>query len=120
MEIRTRKDARSVCVERRYGATQHEASMSAGENLEQEICLIFLLIFVCVLLGCGRRGQRKDEGDLLVVVALIPAGAEKRRIGRTSACGCFLLLVFCCCLLLQLAAAACLCYSMLSLVAFAP
>ena len=28
----------------------------------------------------------EDEGDLLVLMALIPAGAEERRIDRTSAC----------------------------------
>ena len=76
--------------------------MSPGENLEQELCLIFFFIFV--LLGRGRRGQRKNEGDHLVVVALIPAGAEECRICRTFACWCLLLLVApaacCCCMLL--------------------
>ena len=32
----------------------------AGETCEQELCLIFFIPFLVVLLGRGRRGQRKN------------------------------------------------------------
>ena len=45
---------------------------------------VFFFFFGVVLLGRGQRGQRKNEGDLLVVVVLISAGAEERpcRLGH--------------------------------------
>ena len=43
----------------------------AGENLEQELCLIFSVSFVAVLLGHGRRDNERMR-------VLIPSGAEQR------------------------------------------
>ena len=43
----------------------------AGENLEQELCLIFYVSFDAVLLGRGRRDNERMR-------VLIPAGAEQR------------------------------------------
>ena len=55
-------------------------------------------------LVADEKDNEEDEGDLLVEVALIAAGAEERRIDCGSACWCFLLLVAstgcCCCMLL--------------------
>ena len=35
MEVRSRQDAKSVCIKRRHGA------MPAGDVLEEELCLLF-------------------------------------------------------------------------------
>ena len=81
--------------------------MSAAENLEQELCLFFLIQFhlFVVLLGRGRRGQRKRSWRSCRCGGADSSGAEERRIDQTSVCWCLVLLVAssaacCCCLLL--------------------
>ena len=68
----------------------------AGENLEQELCLIFSFHLLFCLVA--------DEEDSEKMRVLIPAGAAQRTRYRTS----LLVGAFCWVLLLQLAAAACL------------
>ena len=61
MEVRRRQDAKSVCIKRQHGA------MSAGEFLEEELCLKAVAL-LCVVTGEDENEQ--EESDLLVVTAL--------------------------------------------------
>ena len=74
MALRRRQDAKSVCVKRRHGA------MSAGEVLEEELCLKAVALLCLV---ADEEDNEEDEGDLLVVAALIAAGVEERRVDLT-------------------------------------
>ena len=49
MEVRSRQDAKSICIKRRHGA------MSAGEVLEEELCL--REGYRIALRGHGRGGR---------------------------------------------------------------
>ena len=50
MEVRSRQDAKSVCIKRRHGA------MSAGEVLEEELCYRKAVALIG-LRGHGRGGK---------------------------------------------------------------
>ena len=62
MEARSRQDAMSVCIKRR-----HEA-MSAGEVLEEELCLLPEGCRIG-LRGHGRGGKRRKGERSLVAAA---------------------------------------------------
>ena len=68
MEVRSRQDAKSVCINRRHGA------MSAGEVLEEELCLPEGCRIA--LRGHGRGGQRRRGERSLVAAALSKIDAE--------------------------------------------
>ena len=61
MEVRSRQDAKSVCIKRR-----HE-DMSAGEVLEEDcfVCCVKAVALIG-LRGRGRGGKRRREGRSLV------------------------------------------------------
>ena len=70
MEVRSRQDAKSVCINRRHGA------MSAGEVLEED-CFVCYMKAVA-LIGLRRRGQggkRRRGGRSFVAAALSKIGA---------------------------------------------
>ena len=68
MEARSRQDAKSVCIKRRHG------TMSAGEILEEELCLLTKDVALIGLRGHGREGNRRGERSL-VAEALFKIGA---------------------------------------------
>ena len=61
MEVRIQQDAKSVCMKRGDGA------MSAGEVLEEELCLKAVAL-LCVV--SGEEENEQEERDLLVAAAL--------------------------------------------------
>ena len=63
MEVRSRQDAKSVCIKRRHGA------MSAGEVLEEELRLLPEGCRIAVR-GHGRGGKRRRGEQSLVAAAL--------------------------------------------------
>ena len=69
MDVRSRQDAKSVCIKRRHGA------MSAGKVLEEDcfVCYVKAVAFI----GLGGRGRRKRRrgGRSLVAAALSKIGA---------------------------------------------
>ena len=68
MKVRSRQDASSVCIKRRHGA------MSAGEVLEEELCLLLDGCHIA-LRGHGRGGKRRGERSLvLAALSKIDAG----------------------------------------------
>ena len=70
MEVRSRQDAKSVCIKRR-----HE-DMSAGEVLEENCFVCYVKAVALIgLRGCGRGGKRKRRGRSLVEAALSKIGA---------------------------------------------
>ena len=70
MEVRSRQNARSVCIKRRHGA------MSAGEVLEKESFVCYVKAVALIgLRGRGRGGKRRRGGRSLVEAALSKIGA---------------------------------------------
>ena len=70
MEVRSRPDAKSVCIKRRHGA------MSAGEVLEEDCFVCYVKAVALVgLRGRGRGGKRRRGGRSLVAAALSKIGA---------------------------------------------
>ena len=63
VEVRSRQDAKSVCIKRRHGA------MSAGEVLEEELGLLPEGCRIG-LRGHGRGGKRRRGERSLVAAAL--------------------------------------------------
>ena len=70
MEVRSRQDAKSVCIKRRHGA------MSAGQVLEEEsfVCYVKPVALIS-LRGRGREGKRRRGERALVAEALSKIGA---------------------------------------------
>ena len=70
MEVRSRQDAKSVCIKRR-----HEA-MSAGEVLEEDcfVCCVKAVALIG-LRSCGRGEKRRRGGRSLIASALSKIGA---------------------------------------------
>ena len=70
MEVRSRQEAKSVCIKRRHGA------MSAGEVLEED-CFVCYVKAVALfdLRGRGRGGKRRRGERSLVAAALSKIGA---------------------------------------------
>eukprot|EP00904_Undaria_pinnatifida_P004475 jgi/Undpi1/14028/HiC_scaffold_9.g03679.m1 len=65
MEVRSRQDAKSVCIKRR-----HE-DMSAGEVLEEDCFVCYVKAVALIgLRGRGRGGKRRRGGRSLVEAAL--------------------------------------------------
>ena len=59
MEVRSRQDAKSVCIKSRHGA------MSAGELLEEDCSVCYVKAVALIgLRGCGRGEHEEEEGDL--------------------------------------------------------
>ena len=101
MEIRRPQNAKSVFVKRWLGLQYIRRPARIWSK--SSVRLIFF--FIKSLLFC----LVADEEDNEKIRALIPAGAEDRRIDRTSACRCSLLLLAsacCCCCCMLLAASA--------------
>ena len=70
MEIRSRQDAKSVCIKRR-----HE-DMSAGEVLKEDCFVCYVKAVALIRLrGRGRGGKRRRGGRSLVEAALSKIGA---------------------------------------------
>ena len=70
MEVRSRLDAKSVCIKRRHGA------MSAGEVLEEDCFVCYVKAVALIgLRGCGRGETRRRGGRSLVEAALSKIGA---------------------------------------------
>ena len=70
MEVRSRQDAKSVCIKRR-----HE-DMSAGEVLEEDCFVCYVKAVALIgLRGRGRGGKRRRGGRSLVEAALSKIGA---------------------------------------------
>ena len=70
MEVRSRQDAKSVCIKRRHGA------MSAGEVLEEDCCVCYVKAVALIgRRGCGRGEKRSRGGRSLVASALSKIGA---------------------------------------------
>ncbi len=70
MEVRSRQDAKSVCIKRRHGA------MSAGEVLEEDCFVCYVKAVALIgLRGCGRGEKRRRGGRSLVEAALSKIGA---------------------------------------------
>ena len=68
MEVRSRQDAKSVCIKRWHGA------MSAGEVLEDcFVCCVKAVAWIS-LRGCGRGEIRRRGGRSLVASALSKIG----------------------------------------------
>ena len=88
MEVRSRQDAKSVCIKGRHGA------MSAGEVLEENNYYLKAGALIA-LRGHGRGGKRRRGERSLVAAALskIDAGVALlvREVGCCSACSLFLL-----------------------------
>ena len=61
MEVRRRQNAKLACIKRRHGA------MSAGEVLEEELCLNAVAL-LCVV--TGEEENKEEESDVLVAAAL--------------------------------------------------
>ena len=69
MEVRSRQDAKSVCIKRRHGA------MSAGDVLEEDCFVCYVKAVALIgLRGRGRGGKRRRGGRSLVA-ALSKIGA---------------------------------------------
>ena len=70
MEVRSRQDAKSVCIKRRHGA------MPAGEGLEED-CFVCYVKVVALIgpRGRGRGKKRRRGGRSLVAAALSKIGA---------------------------------------------
>ena len=62
-EVRSRQDAKSVCIKRQHGA------MSAGEVLE-ELCFHLKAVALIGLRGHGQGGKRR-RGELSLVAAAL-------------------------------------------------
>eukprot|EP00904_Undaria_pinnatifida_P008760 jgi/Undpi1/5013/HiC_scaffold_19.g08365.m1 len=74
MEVRSRQDAKSVCIKRR----QHE-DMSAGEVLEEDCFVCYVKAVALIgLRGRGRGGKRRRGGRSLVEAALSKIGVDWR------------------------------------------
>ena len=70
MEVRSRQDAKSVCIKRRRGA------MSAGEVLEEDSFVCYVKAVALIgLRGRGRGGKRRRGERSLVAAALSNIGA---------------------------------------------
>ena len=70
MEVRSRQDAKSVCIKRGHGA------MSAGEVLEEDCFVCYVKAVALIgLRGCGRGEKRRRGGRSLVAAALSKIGA---------------------------------------------
>ena len=70
MEVRSRQDAKSVCIKRRHGA------MSAGEVLEEESFVCYAKAVALIGLRGRRRGGKRRRGERsLVAAALSKIGA---------------------------------------------
>ena len=70
MEVRSRQDAKSVCIKRRHGV------MSAGLVLEEDCFVCYLkAVALTGLRGHGRGGKRKRGERSLVAAALSKIGA---------------------------------------------
>ena len=70
MKVRSRQDAKSVCIKCRHGA------MSAGKVLEEDCFVCYVKAVALIgLRGCGRGGKRRREGRSLVAAALSKMGA---------------------------------------------
>ena len=70
MEVRSRQDAKSICIKRR-----HE-DMSAGEVLEEDCFVCYVEAVALIgLRGRGRGEKRRRGGRSLVVTALSKIGA---------------------------------------------
>ena len=71
MKVRSRQDAKSVCIKRR-----HEG-MSAGEVLEEDFFVCYVKAVALIgLRGRGRGGKRRRGGRSLVEAALSKIGAR--------------------------------------------
>ena len=71
LEVRSRQDAKSVCIKRRHGA------MSAGEVLEEDCFVCYVKAVALIgLRGRGRGGKRRRGGRSLVEAALSNIGAR--------------------------------------------
>ena len=87
MEVRSRQDAKSVCIKRRHG------DMSAGEVLEKDFFVCYLKAVALIgLRGRGRGGKRRRGGRSLVEAALSKIGAGMALLVREV--GVVLLLCF--------------------------
>ena len=83
MEVRSRQDAKSVCIKRRHGA------ISAGEK-KRFVCNLKAVALVCV--GTGEEENEEEESDLsLRRRCLRCGGGFARRGGWRSASSMFLL-----------------------------
>ena len=70
MEVRSRQDAKSVCIKRRHG------DMSAGKVLGEDCFVCYVKAVALIgLRGRGRGGKRRREGRSLVEAALSTIGA---------------------------------------------
>ena len=71
MEVRSRQDAKSVCIKRRHGA------VSAGEVLDEDcvVCCYVEAVALIGLRGRGRGEKRRGGGRSLVASALSKIGA---------------------------------------------
>ena len=102
MEVRSRQDAKSVCIKRRHGA------MSAGEVLEEDCFVCYVKAVALIgLRGCGRGEKRRRGGRSLVEAALSKIGAGMALLvrevgvalllcffsGRRDMCVCYLCFV---------------------------
>ena len=77
MEVRNRRDAKSVCVKRRHG------DMSAGEVLEEDCFVCYVKAVALIgLRGRGRGGKRKRRRRSLVEAALSKIGAGVAMLER--------------------------------------
>ena len=77
MEVRSRQDAKSVRIQRRYGA------MSAGEVLEEDCFVCYEKAVALIgLRGRGRGGKRRRGGRSLVEAALSKIGAGVALLSR--------------------------------------
>ena len=70
MEVRSRQDAKSVCIKRRHGA------MSAGKVLEEDCFVCYVKAVALIgLRGCGQGEKRRRGGRSLAASALSKIGA---------------------------------------------
>ena len=58
MEIRSRQDAKSVCIKRRHGA------MSAGEGVEEDCFVYYLKAVALLCVVTGEEENEEEESDL--------------------------------------------------------
>ena len=76
MEVRSRQHAKSMCIKHRHGA------MSAGEGLEEELCLLpEEAVALIGVRGRGRGGKRRGE------LFLVAAALSKIDAGWLCSCG---------------------------------
>eukprot|EP00904_Undaria_pinnatifida_P013612 jgi/Undpi1/9381/HiC_scaffold_26.g11839.m1 len=77
MEVRSRQDAKSVCIKRRHGA------MSAGDVLEEDCFVCYVKAVALIgLRGCGRGEKRRRGGRSLVASALSKIGVGSIEVGE--------------------------------------